>query len=216
MRLRKGNGGRSPGPGAAHSLSPLLWVSPALLPAAECQNLIEGLLQLKPAARLGLQQVATHRWMLPATSAIFHRVMSSMGVHPECNLSPEKSQAAQGKWTGPPAALLRATHPPPALRDAQIRTGRTDPHAISQGSREPPCKRSTASASLGNREPRSGRYNKPGLCVCTELPCPGHRFWARSSAPCPLQAANSRTRPLGWQPGQSLAGSPAVLLLSLG
>ncbi|KAJ6661509.1 hypothetical protein lerEdw1_014418 [Lerista edwardsae] len=63
----------------------------------ECQNLIEGLLQLKPVSRLGLQQVATHRWMLPATSAIFHRVMSSMGVHPECNLSPEKSAAAQAE-----------------------------------------------------------------------------------------------------------------------
>ncbi|XP_062987323.1 testis-specific serine/threonine-protein kinase 5-like [Elgaria multicarinata webbii] len=63
----------------------------------ECQNLIEGLLQLKPVARLGLQQVATHRWMLPATSAIFHRVMSSMGVHPECNMSQEKSQVAQGE-----------------------------------------------------------------------------------------------------------------------
>ncbi|XP_042321503.1 testis-specific serine/threonine-protein kinase 5-like isoform X3 [Sceloporus undulatus] len=63
----------------------------------ECQNLIEGLLQLKPASRLGLQQVATHRWMLPATSAIFHRVMSSMGVHPECKMSQEKSQVTQGE-----------------------------------------------------------------------------------------------------------------------
>ncbi|XP_066481433.1 LOW QUALITY PROTEIN: testis-specific serine/threonine-protein kinase 5-like [Tiliqua scincoides] len=65
----------------------------------ECQNLIEGLLQLKPVARLGLQQVATHRWMLPATSAIFHRVMSSMGVHPECNMSQEKAPAAQAEST---------------------------------------------------------------------------------------------------------------------
>ncbi|XP_072855558.2 testis-specific serine/threonine-protein kinase 5 [Pogona vitticeps] len=77
----------------------------------ECQNLIEGLLQLKPAARLGLQQVATHRWMLPATSAIFHRVMSSMGVHPECNVSPEKSQAAQGE-TGSSTAQLPGLESP--------------------------------------------------------------------------------------------------------
>ncbi|XP_060627731.2 testis-specific serine/threonine-protein kinase 5-like isoform X2 [Anolis sagrei] len=67
----------------------------------ECQNLIESLLQLKPAARLGLQQVATHRWMLPATSAIFHRVMSSMGVHPsECKMSQEKSQLSPGETGG--------------------------------------------------------------------------------------------------------------------
>ncbi|XP_026542914.1 testis-specific serine/threonine-protein kinase 5-like [Notechis scutatus] len=71
----------------------------------ECQNLIEGLLQLKPAARLGLQQVATHRWMLPATSAIFHRVMSSMGVHPECSMGQEKPQAASGEVGGPSAQL---------------------------------------------------------------------------------------------------------------
>ncbi|XP_064123755.1 testis-specific serine/threonine-protein kinase 5-like [Loxodonta africana] len=38
---------------------------PGLSP--ECQDLIRGLLQPHPHARLDLQQVAAHRWMLPAT-----------------------------------------------------------------------------------------------------------------------------------------------------
>uniref|UniRef100_A0A452E191 non-specific serine/threonine protein kinase n=1 Tax=Capra hircus TaxID=9925 RepID=A0A452E191_CAPHI len=42
---------------------------PGLSP--ECQDLIRGLLQLHPRARLGLQQVATHHWMLPAAHALF-------------------------------------------------------------------------------------------------------------------------------------------------
>ncbi|KAH0617326.1 hypothetical protein JD844_015375 [Phrynosoma platyrhinos] len=77
----------------------------------ECQNLIEGLLQLKPAARLGLQQVATHRWMLPATSAIFHRVMSSMGVHPECKMSQEKSQVTQDSTAKTPEGPTKEAKP---------------------------------------------------------------------------------------------------------
>lgn len=36
----------------------------------ECRDLIRGLLQLRPCARLGLQQVAAHCWMLPATHAL--------------------------------------------------------------------------------------------------------------------------------------------------
>uniref|UniRef100_A0A8D0LC95 non-specific serine/threonine protein kinase n=1 Tax=Sphenodon punctatus TaxID=8508 RepID=A0A8D0LC95_SPHPU len=62
----------------------------------ECQSLIQGLLQLKPASRLGLQQVASHRWMLPATSAIFHQVMSSTASPPEPGAALEKT-ATRGK-----------------------------------------------------------------------------------------------------------------------
>ncbi|KAJ7338264.1 hypothetical protein JRQ81_011007 [Phrynocephalus forsythii] len=90
----------------------------------ECQNLIEGLLQLKPTARLGLQQVATHRWMLPATSAIFHRVMSSMGVHPECNLSQEKSPVAQGE-TASSAAQLPGLEGPAKTPEGPPKEGKT-------------------------------------------------------------------------------------------
>uniref|UniRef100_A0A452HQ20 non-specific serine/threonine protein kinase n=1 Tax=Gopherus agassizii TaxID=38772 RepID=A0A452HQ20_9SAUR len=56
----------------------------------ECQNLIQGLLQLKPGARLGLQQVATHCWMLPATSAIFHQALKATGRPPELSPALEK------------------------------------------------------------------------------------------------------------------------------
>jgi hypothetical protein len=37
----------------------------------ECRDLIRGLLQLHPHARLGLQQVAAHHWMLPAAQELF-------------------------------------------------------------------------------------------------------------------------------------------------
>ncbi|XP_028918138.1 testis-specific serine/threonine-protein kinase 5-like [Ornithorhynchus anatinus] len=50
--------------------------------SCECRDLIQGLLQLQPGARLGLQQVATHCWMLPATSALFYSVLSAAPPSP--------------------------------------------------------------------------------------------------------------------------------------
>ncbi|XP_020025997.2 LOW QUALITY PROTEIN: testis-specific serine/threonine-protein kinase 5-like [Castor canadensis] len=50
---------------------------PGLSP--ECRDLIRGLLQLHPHARLGLQQVAAHHWMLPAAQELF----SVLGAVPE-------------------------------------------------------------------------------------------------------------------------------------
>ena len=44
----------------------------------ECRDLIRGLLQLHPCARLGLQQVAAHCWMLPAE----HILSSTLGATP--------------------------------------------------------------------------------------------------------------------------------------
>uniref|UniRef100_G3TUN6 non-specific serine/threonine protein kinase n=1 Tax=Loxodonta africana TaxID=9785 RepID=G3TUN6_LOXAF len=48
-------------------LCQLYWIEETLLSTLECQDLIRGLLQPHPHARLDLQQVAAHRWMLPAT-----------------------------------------------------------------------------------------------------------------------------------------------------
>uniref|UniRef100_A0A8C3SI51 non-specific serine/threonine protein kinase n=1 Tax=Chelydra serpentina TaxID=8475 RepID=A0A8C3SI51_CHESE len=69
----------------------------------ECQDLIQGLLQLKPGARLGLQQVATHCWMLPATSAIFHQALNAPGRAPELSPALEKP-SAQGMCPDSPTA----------------------------------------------------------------------------------------------------------------
>ncbi|KYO40926.1 testis-specific serine/threonine-protein kinase 5 [Alligator mississippiensis] len=89
----------------------------------ECQDLIRGLLQLKPGARLGLQQVAAHCWMLPAASAIFHPVPSSGpertsthgegGGHATALSDPERmpqASAGLGKGAqGLPAPRTRST-----------------------------------------------------------------------------------------------------------
>uniref|UniRef100_F6W1N5 non-specific serine/threonine protein kinase n=1 Tax=Ornithorhynchus anatinus TaxID=9258 RepID=F6W1N5_ORNAN len=56
--------------------------------SCECRDLIQGLLQLQPGARLGLQQVATHCWMLPATSALFYSVLSAAPPSPPGTTSP--------------------------------------------------------------------------------------------------------------------------------
>ncbi|XP_032659417.1 testis-specific serine/threonine-protein kinase 5-like [Chelonoidis abingdonii] len=80
----------------------------------ECQNLIQGLLQLKPGARLGLQQVATHCWMLPATSAIFHQALNATGRPPELSPALEKP-SAQGESGGSVSLLpdLESSAKPP-------------------------------------------------------------------------------------------------------
>nr|XP_020850922.1 testis-specific serine/threonine-protein kinase 5-like isoform X1 [Phascolarctos cinereus] len=63
-----------------HKMLHLMRQSLAFWPSLsqECQDLIQGLLQLRPRARLGLQQVASHCWMLPASHALFHNVLNAM------------------------------------------------------------------------------------------------------------------------------------------
>ncbi|XP_061463183.1 testis-specific serine/threonine-protein kinase 5-like [Rhineura floridana] len=130
----------------------------------ECQNLIEGLLQLKPAARLGLQQVATHRWMLPATSAIFHRVMSSMGVHPECNMSQEKPQVAQ-------AESGSATSQLPGLES----TAKTPEAPAKEGKALPTPRAASATGAFPSRATKATEKKSPEVtatnCIL-QLPSP--------------------------------------------
>ncbi|XP_029441707.1 testis-specific serine/threonine-protein kinase 5-like isoform X1 [Rhinatrema bivittatum] len=45
----------------------------------ECQELIQCLLQWKPSARLDLQQVASHCWMLPTSSVSFQKALNTIG-----------------------------------------------------------------------------------------------------------------------------------------
>ncbi|XP_068840168.1 testis-specific serine/threonine-protein kinase 5-like [Capricornis sumatraensis] len=83
---------------------------PGLSP--ECQDLIRGLLQLHPRARLGLQQVATHHWMLPAAHALFCTTLCAI---------PEKTEKPQLRTSldnvkpnadsDPPRSLLQLWRP---------------------------------------------------------------------------------------------------------
>ncbi|KAM8784525.1 testis-specific serine/threonine-protein kinase 5-like [Rhynchonycteris naso] len=65
---------------------------PGLSP--ECQDLIRALLQLCPRARLGLQQVATHHWMLPAAHGLFR-----------ISTAPAESVAVSREDSAPPRPL---------------------------------------------------------------------------------------------------------------
>uniref|UniRef100_A0A4X2M879 non-specific serine/threonine protein kinase n=1 Tax=Vombatus ursinus TaxID=29139 RepID=A0A4X2M879_VOMUR len=81
-----------------HKMLHLMRQSLAFRPSLsqECQDLIQGLLQLRPRARLGLQQVASHCWMLPASHALFHNVLSAMPGTEEKSL---KSDLASGNFS---------------------------------------------------------------------------------------------------------------------
>uniref|UniRef100_A0A673VT94 non-specific serine/threonine protein kinase n=1 Tax=Suricata suricatta TaxID=37032 RepID=A0A673VT94_SURSU len=67
---------------------------PGLSP--ECQDLIRGLLQLRPCARLSLQQVAAHCWMLPATQVPIGTTLRML----------PGGEGRRGAGAGPSAPLL--------------------------------------------------------------------------------------------------------------
>ncbi|XP_074059187.1 testis-specific serine/threonine-protein kinase 5-like [Macrotis lagotis] len=83
-----------------HKMLHLMRQSLAFRPSLsqECQDLIQGLLQLRPRARLGLQQVASHCWMLPASHALFHNVLSATPGSEkalEAELAPEELEGSE-------------------------------------------------------------------------------------------------------------------------
>ncbi|XP_065256220.1 testis-specific serine/threonine-protein kinase 5-like [Emys orbicularis] len=106
--IKQGLSFRQPiSPGNAHALR---------LPR-ESRSLIQGLLQLKPGARLGLQQVATHCWMLPATSAIFQQALNATGRPPERSPALEKPSAQDLESSAkPPEGAAKGTKAPAGPR----------------------------------------------------------------------------------------------------
>ncbi|XP_038616475.1 testis-specific serine/threonine-protein kinase 5-like [Tachyglossus aculeatus] len=104
--------------------------------SCECQDLIQGLLQLQPGARLGLQQVATHCWMLPATSALFYNILSA---------APEEQLVAGLQEGGqPPGRSTGAGEPEksPATRETEldaskVATGRRSPQRMPAPAADP-------------------------------------------------------------------------------
>ncbi|KAF0883096.1 TSSK5 kinase, partial [Crocuta crocuta] len=94
---------------------------PTLRPgmSPECQDLIRGLLQLHPCARLGLQQVATHCWMLPVTRMPFGTML---------RMPPGKPAKLEHTEPG------RDSEPPEPLRQCPQQRG---PH-LESAFRQPP------------------------------------------------------------------------------
>ncbi|XP_039110080.1 testis-specific serine/threonine-protein kinase 5-like [Hyaena hyaena] len=94
---------------------------PTLRPgmSPEYQDLIRGLLQLRPCARLGLQQVATHCWMLPVTRMPFGTML---------RMPPGKPAKLEHTEPG------RDSEPPEPLRQCPQQRG---PH-LESAFRQPP------------------------------------------------------------------------------
>uniref|UniRef100_A0A8C2RJ91 non-specific serine/threonine protein kinase n=1 Tax=Capra hircus TaxID=9925 RepID=A0A8C2RJ91_CAPHI len=144
---------------------------PGLSP--ECQDLIRGLLQLHPRARLGLQQVATHHWMLPAAHALFCTTLCAI---------PEKTEKPQLRTSldnvepnadsDPPRLLLQLWRP-------QLQG--TSHESASGPAPEPPgaCPRQGADSAgleLWSTETAGrtvGRSRHP-LLLCSIRSVPGH------------------------------------------
>ncbi|XP_027992433.2 testis-specific serine/threonine-protein kinase 5-like isoform X2 [Eptesicus fuscus] len=95
---------------------------PGLSP--ECQDLIRALLQLRPCARPDLQQVAAHRWMLPAPPALFRAVL---GAAPENPAEPREDsdptrpllQLRRPQQQGTPKSASGPAPQPPGARPSR-------------------------------------------------------------------------------------------------
>ncbi|XP_069077143.1 testis-specific serine/threonine-protein kinase 1-like isoform X1 [Pleurodeles waltl] len=69
----------------------------------ECKDLVHSLLQWKPSARPGLQQVAAHCWMIPTVPSSCQKILLSVGVLTNQSTNQEK-QLKEGKK--PPSITL--------------------------------------------------------------------------------------------------------------
>uniref|UniRef100_I3N8W9 non-specific serine/threonine protein kinase n=1 Tax=Ictidomys tridecemlineatus TaxID=43179 RepID=I3N8W9_ICTTR len=139
---------------------------PGLSP--ECRDLIRGLLHLRPRARLGLQQVAAHRWMIPAVHTLF---CSSVVV----------GTTSGGAWSGGGVGKQIVLYTPPdstsvSFREASGFTAPSAPGGCRAWCRLNLPKEATAAAHLG------GEHLGPGAQDLQCLPQTRSRF-CRAGAP---------------------------------
>lgn len=68
----------------------------------ECKDLVRSLLQWKPSARPGLQQVVAHCWMIPAVPSSYQNILVSVGALTDQGTNQEQQQ----KGKKPPSITL--------------------------------------------------------------------------------------------------------------